>query len=225
MRRRGWGLGAALLAAGGLAGCQAVPDARLGPEPPAVAALFATPVVQAATLRAARATLTQQPGGCAEPRLRATDVRRPTEQVRLAPSGAVQSGAWLVTVNVAECGRWRTQRVVVGVLPGGRLFTTGLLRGDSIADPLLSVDLSGAIVQSGPAVMGCAEGVQVLDTRLDTIGDVQPSARPGQFRRAWEEVWTLRGCESGPVDLRIRLTPGARGTGYVLEWPRPPARS
>lgn len=120
------------------------------------------------------------------------------------------SGAWVDQVTTSRCGTEVLRSMLISV-KDNNLQLAALLPGSTEATPPLQRDAAPLAESRARQVANCASQMQVVDTRAE--GDVKPGA-------AWNEVWTLQGCDNAKVDIAVTFTPDGKGNTLVSVAPK-----
>jgi hypothetical protein len=157
------------------------------------------------------------PGGCTniaiDPKFNVLVIARVQSEAQ-----RFTAGAWKETVRATACGKSRVHNVHTFVRPDGNLQRSPMLPGSTLADIRLQVDAARMVYATvGTHARDCPPTRYFIeDTRFlrrDTTPI--PNAKAGPNARAWDEEWTASAC-GRPLQLIVRFTPDATGTGFAV---------
>ena len=174
-------------------------------------AIIAQPVVQQATLDAAKRSAAVINNPCPSAQYTIVDKVAVQKPVTLDVSGVAVSGTWIQAVTQEGCGVSRLLHVAITVSGRGTLNTMPLLPGTTKADPALQRDAAKwAFFGAGIPEKNCDIGY------IDNTEFVQYEGDPleGAKGRPWRETWTVVSCTKKAM-VQMRFIPDRTGTSIV----------
>jgi hypothetical protein len=167
----------------------------------------------------AKAWASQVPG-CTEPKVTQRNVLI-LEAPKFDAQGSPLSGNWRVITHIDGCAETRIISLQYWFPASGKLATTLMLPGTSIADPLLQRDAI-LYAQTGMAAIAprdCKES-PVINTQFKSWDSAELPGAKGAVRRPWTEEWTVRLCGVSGV-VPMHFVPDATGTTIHSEVLKP----
>lgn len=194
----------------------------LTPMSPELKAFLTRPEQQKAINESSAKAWFQLVPNCSEPKMKQRNVLIDQEPAFDA-AGNPLSGQWRVLTWIDGCGEERIINLQFWFLRDGKLTTTLLLPGTSIANLTLQRDaiFYAMMGMATIAPKDCKEH-PVIDTRFKSWDSGELPQAKGAVRRPWTEEWTVRLCGVTGV-VPMHFVPDAKGTtihSEVLKAPK-----